>query len=116
MSDKKRYMLTIVSILILVIGVTFAYLAARVSDGTLSKLNLSADNVDDFKFSVDKDIALTATQFNLTSGGGNLSDETIATASLKANGTKKLQHIIIMYTLLLKVMALHIQLKIRNQK
>ncbi len=89
MSDKKRYMLTIVSILILVIGVTFAYLAARVSDGTLSKLNLSADNVDDFKFSVDKDIALTATQFNLTSGGGNLSDETIATASLKANGTKK---------------------------
>lgn len=89
MSDKKRYMLTIVSILILVIGVTFAYLAARVSDGTLSKLNLSADNVDDFKFSVDKDIALTATQFNLTSGGDNLSDETIATASLKANGTKK---------------------------
>lgn len=89
MSDKKRYMLTIVSILILVIGVTFAYLAARVSDGTLSKLNLSADNVDDFKFSVDKDIALTATQFNLTSGGGNLSDETIVTASLKANGTKK---------------------------
>lgn len=89
MSEKKRYMLTIVSILILVIGVTFAYLAARVSDGTLSKLNLSADNVDDFKFSVDKDIALTATQFNLTSGGDNLSDETIATASLKANGTKK---------------------------
>ena len=89
MSDKKRYMLTIVSILILVIGVTFAYLAARVSDGTLSKLNLSADNVDDFKFSVDKDIALTATQFNLTSGGDNLSDETIATASLKSNGTKK---------------------------
>lgn len=89
MSDKKRYMLTIVSILILVIGVTFAYLAARVSDGTLSKLNLSADNVDDFKFSVDKDIALTATQFNLTSGGDNLSDKTIATASLKANGTKK---------------------------
>lgn len=89
MSEKKRYMLTIVSILILVIGVTFAYLAARVSDGTLSKLNLSADNVDDFKFSVDKDISLTATQFNLTSGGDNLSDETIATASLKANGTKK---------------------------
>ena len=89
MSEKKRYMLTIISILILVIGVTFAYLAARVSDGTLSKLNLSADNVDDFKFSVDKDIALTATQFNLTSGGDNLSDETIATASLKANGTKK---------------------------
>lgn len=89
MENKKKYMIIIVSILVLVIGVTFAYFIARISDSASSKLNLSVDNVDDFKFSVDKDIALTATQFNLTNGGDNLSDETIATASLKANGTKK---------------------------
>ncbi len=58
MENKKKYMIIIVSILVLVIGVTFAYFIARISDSASSKLNLSVDNVDDFKFSVDKDIAL----------------------------------------------------------
>ena len=87
MSDKKKHMLTIVSILVLTIGVTFAYLAARISDGTLGKLKVTADNVDDLKFSVDKDLVLTLNQYNLTNGGDNLTDETNAVVSLKANST-----------------------------
>ena len=90
MEKKKKVMVTVVTVLVLTIGVTFAYFMARTGAGAQSDLNITADTVDDLKFSVSKDtLTLNINQFNFTSGSGNLSDAIKATASLKANSTKK---------------------------
>ena len=90
MDKKKKVMVTVVTVLVLTIGVTFAYFMARTGAGAQSDLNITADTVDDLKFSVSKDtLTLNINQFNFASGSGNLSDTIKATASLKANSTKK---------------------------
>ena len=90
MEKKKRVMIIVVTVLVLTIGVTFAYFMARTGAGASANANITADTVDDLKFSVSKDsLSLSINQFNFASGSGNLSDSITATASLKANSTKK---------------------------
>ncbi len=90
MNKHKKIMITVITVLILTIGVTFAYFMAKTGAGASSNVNITADTVDDLKFSVSKDnLTLNINQFNFTSGSGNLSDSITATASLKANSTKK---------------------------
>ena len=86
MSDKKRLIITIVSMLILVVGVTFAYFIPQIGGGVLRKLNLVADTPDDLQF-IGGGIKLKLTQFNLAQGGENLSNSTYVSAVLKANST-----------------------------
>ena len=89
--EKKRTFITIaVTVLVLTIGVTFAYFMARTGAGASANANITADTVDDLKFSVSKEnLSLNINQFNFASGAGNISDSITATASLKANSTKK---------------------------
>ena len=87
-STNKKLYIGIICMFLLV-GVTFAYVAAQITGGVFKNLNLFADTTDQLLFDVDKDLSLTATQFNFTEGGSNLSDTSIATARLKANSTNK---------------------------
>ena len=86
MSDKKRLIITIVAMLILVVGVTFAYFIPQIGGRVLRKLNVVADTPDDLQFS-GSGIELKLTQFNLVKNGENLEDSFVASASLKANST-----------------------------
>ncbi len=88
MERKRIFLLSGLLILVVAIGVTFAYLAAQSNKGDQKDVNVSADRLDNFQFSVDKQISLAADQFNFASGSGNLSDNATATASLRANSSK----------------------------
>ncbi len=88
MKDKKKIIIVITSCLLLVIGATFAYFVAQIGAGAKSNVDINAKTVDDLKFEVSKDINLSVDQFNFASGAGNLSDNAIAKASLRANASK----------------------------
>ncbi len=87
MDDKKKRLIVIVSVLVVFIGVTLAYVVGQISDGAIGNANITADTTDNLQFSVDKDISLNPTQFNVIEGGGGLSDTATGTASLLANST-----------------------------
>ena len=86
---KKRIFIVIVSLLI-VISVSFAYFVIQIGKDTSVDVNVNTDDLDDLKFEVSKNINLSADQFNFASGKGDISDNAIAKASLKANSTKNL--------------------------
>ncbi len=88
MKDKKKIIIVITSCLLLVIGATFAYFVAQIGAGAKSNVDINAKTVDDLKFEVSKDINLSVDQFNFASGAGNLSNNAIAKASLRANASK----------------------------
>ena len=89
--NKKITIMTIlITLLLITIGISFAYFMAKTGAGASANTNITADTVDDLKFSVSKEnLSLNINQFNFASGSGNLSDTVTATASLKANSTKK---------------------------
>ena len=90
MDKKKRLITMVVTLLVLTIGVTFAYFMARTGEGKQAGTTITTGTVDDLKFNVSKEnLSLNINQFNFASGSGNLSDNVTATASLKANSTKK---------------------------
>ena len=86
---KNKKILLLSLLLILFIGVSFAYVIAQLSGGATGNVNIGADTTDNLKFSVDKEIDLNPTQFNVTEGGSGLSDQATGTASLVANSTNK---------------------------
>ena len=87
LDDKKKRLVIIVSILVLFIGISFAYVVAQLSGGAFGDVDITSDTTDNLTFSVSKDISLNPTQFNVTEGGGGLSDTAVGTASLLANST-----------------------------
>ena len=89
LNDKKKRLIIIVSVLVVFIGVTLAYVVGQISDGAIGNANVTADTTDNLQFSVDKDISLNPTQFNVIEGGNNLSDTAIGKATLLANSTNK---------------------------
>ena len=89
LNDKKIRFIIIVSVLVVFIGVTLAYVVGQISDGAIGNANVTADTTDNLQFSVDKDISLNPTQFNVTEGGGGLSDTAVGTATLLANSTNE---------------------------
>ena len=84
---KKRRAVIIASALVLFIGISFAYVVAQLSGGTTGNVNVTADTTDNLQFSIDKEINLNPTQFNVLEGGGGLSDTSVGTATLLANST-----------------------------
>ena len=86
---KNKKILLLSLLLILFIGVSFAYVIAQISGGATGNVNIGADTTDNLKFSVDKEIDLNPTQFNVIAGGSGLSDQATGTASLVANSTNK---------------------------
>lgn len=87
MDDKKKRMVIIVSVLVVFIGISFAYVVAQISGSAIGNANITADTADNLDFSIDKDINLNPNQFNVVEGGGGLSDTATGTASLLANST-----------------------------
>ena len=86
--DKKRRMiLIIIAVLILTIGVSLAFIIAQIQDSARGNANVTSDTTDVLTFDVTKDISLNPTQFNVTEGGGGLSDSAVGTATLRANST-----------------------------
>ena len=89
MDKKKRLITMVVTLLVLTIGVTFAYFIAKTGEGKQAGTTITTGTVDDLKFNVSKEnLSLNINQFNFASGAGNLTDNVTATASLKANSTK----------------------------
>ncbi|CDF20423.1 unknown [Clostridium sp. CAG:609] len=89
MDKKKRLITMVVTLLVLTIGVTFAYFMARTGEGKQAGTTITTGTVDDLKFNVSKEnLSLNINQFNFVSGSGNITDTVTATASLKANSTK----------------------------
>ena len=86
MDKKTRVLLLVIGVLIVAVGVTLAYVIAQISTG-INNTDVLADTSDKLVFSIDKNISLNPTQFNVTEGGGGLSDTSIGTASLIANST-----------------------------
>ncbi len=75
----------IFSLLLTIIGATYAYFAANLGGGTNANINASTGTTDSLSFSVGDDIVLNATIENFKKGGNNLVGTTSATATLKAN-------------------------------
>ena len=89
MEKKKTFIIIVVALLVLSIGITFAYFIAKTGPGASANANVTTGTVDDLKFNVSKEnISLNVNQFNFASGSGNITDTVTATASLKANSTK----------------------------
>ena len=89
MEKKKAFIIIAVALLVLSIGITFAYFIAKTGPGSSANANVTTGTVDDLKFNVSKEnISLNINQFNFASGSGNITDTVTATASLKANSTK----------------------------
>ena len=89
MEKKKTFIIIVVALLVLSIGLTFAYFIAKTGPGSSANANVTTGTVDDLKFNVSKEnISLNVNQFNFASGSGNITDTVTATASLKANSTK----------------------------
>ena len=89
MEKKKTFIIIVVALLVLSIGITFAYFIAKTGPGSSANANVTTGTVDDLKFNVSKEnISLNINQFNFASGSGNIADTVTATASLKANSTK----------------------------
>ena len=87
--NKNKKMVIIVTILVVFIGITLAYIIAQISGSAIGNANITADTTDNLQFNIDKDITLNPTQFNVVEGGGGLSDTATGTASLLANSTNK---------------------------
>ena len=86
LKDRKT-LLIIIGFLIVVVGVTLAYVIAQISDSVIGNTDVAADTTDNLKFAIDKDISLSINRENFGIGDGNLSDTSIATVTLLANST-----------------------------
>ena len=83
--SKKKIIMIVVSSLLLVIGVTFAYFINKSNKEASANVNIRSDSLDKLTFNVDKDISLNPNQFNFASGAGSLTDNAVASANLKAS-------------------------------
>lgn len=86
-SKKKKIVLviTIVFLVALVIGATYAYFQAQSGVGAATDVEVSANTVDTFSFEAGSPLKFTADQFTFTEGGKNASASTFAKAILTAN-------------------------------
>ena len=86
-SKKKKIVLviTIVFLVVLVIGATYAYFVAQTGEGAATDVEVSANTVDTFSFEAGSPLKFTADQFTFTEGGKNASASTFAKAILTAN-------------------------------
>ena len=89
LDEKKRMILIIIAVLILTIGVSLAFIIAQIQDSARGNASVTSDTTDNLRFNVTKDIYLNPTQFNVTEGGGGLSDSAVGTATLRANSTNE---------------------------
>jgi len=88
MENKKKNILlviTIVALIAVVFGATYAYFQAQTGLGASASINVTANTIDSLKFEVGKDLSINITQANFALGAGNQSDVTTSKATLIAN-------------------------------
>ena len=88
MKNKKAITLSIIAIitlLILIIGATYAYFQASGGSGTSANLRVTTYTTDVFNFEIGDDISIYADQTSFGSGKGNALGTTFAKAILTAN-------------------------------
>ena len=87
-SKKQAIILSVVAVvtlIILVVGATYAYFSAQGGSATSTNLNVTTYTTDVFTFAVGDEINLEITQSNFASGKGNAVGNTFASATLTAN-------------------------------
>ena len=88
MEKNKTKIVTIASLLalvILIIGATYAYFAAQTGEGSQTDIRINANTVDTLTFETGDPITLTLDQENFAEGKGNQTGSTFAKAMLTAN-------------------------------
>ena len=88
MKDKKNMLLSIVAIttlLVLVVGATYAYFTAQTGAGAGTGVNVTTSTTDNLTFNTEGEITIHATPENFGKDGENLSDSAKASATLRAN-------------------------------
>ena len=88
MSKKKSIILsviTIITLVLLVVGATYAYFKAQGGDPKSADIKVSSYTVATFTFSVGNPISFTLDQDNFASGKGNRVGNTFAKVNLTAN-------------------------------
>ena len=86
---KNTILLTVIAVatlLVAVVGATFAYFTARGGEDVTKNINVITDTTDSATFSLEP-IGFTATQENFGQGGGDQTDTSTGTASFTANST-----------------------------
>ena len=89
--NQALYVLSILIIgilLLLIVRITYAYLAPRIQSA-LGNVTTISDTVDDFKLELGRPLSLNATSTTLPESGSNLVVTSTEIAKLKANSTKK---------------------------
>ncbi len=90
MKNKKTFLLTIVAIItliILVVGASFAYFTAQGGAATSANINISTSTVDTFTFTTGDAINIIADQTSFANGKDSLLGQTFAKATLTANNS-----------------------------
>ncbi len=88
MEKNKTKIVTIASLLalvILIIGATYAYFQAQTGEGSQTDIRINANTVDTLTFEIGDPITLTLDQENFAQGTGNQTGSTFAKAMLTAN-------------------------------
>lgn len=89
MEDKRNAVLltviAVVTLLLCVIGATFAYFQAQGGVSVQANVNVITNTTDNLSFLVGNPISFSVTQDNFGPGMGNQSGSTTATATLTAN-------------------------------
>ena len=88
MEKNKTKIVTVASIIalvILIIGATYAYFAAQTGEGSQTDIRINANTVDTLTFETGDPITLTLDQENFAEGKGNQTGSTFAKALLTAN-------------------------------
>ncbi len=78
--------LIIVIFLLLIFRITYAYIAARITEAT-GNISVNSDTTDNLSFAIGDPLSIDATPTTLPENGTNLVDTTTASATLIANST-----------------------------
>ncbi len=86
----RKILLTIIgTLLVLTLGVTYAYFGGTAGPGASTDIDLEALNVEKLIFNKGEPIKLSLNSVTLAEGGGNVTGESTATATLVASETIK---------------------------
>jgi hypothetical protein len=87
--EKTQLGVTILTILVLAIGVTYSFFAGVIGKGAFTNVDIVSQKTDQLRFTPGDPISIVASLENFGEGKGNLSGTTIPNASLTANNTTK---------------------------
>lgn len=82
---KKYIILLITCVMIVLIGITYAYFKTQVDNGKDADINVLTYTTDSLKFEVGNQLVINANYDNFTENDKNLTSSTYAKATLKAN-------------------------------